>query len=297
VEDLKNMLDQEERRKRELVARKEDLMRQLEAVELRGRKKTANYLRKEIEKLDREWGALLLRQQAIRDQIDALREASGGPPPAADRRTIGQIQFTLDNLRRLHEAFVKTRERLAELRFELAFETQADRAEKLREEIERTEARMRALGDAIQRAGLLMRFLRVPEELDRFFSKYTEEFTRRLQRQYERRTPGGRPDLAGAFSSSEYVTRQGGLILKAAPRPALERVAFEGPEPEPLSATTRALTAFEIGLKDLNTSFREASSAMGRLDLAAFSVGRALRTVWEGLKAAGSQIVGGFLEL
>jgi len=256
VEDLKNMLDQEERRKRELVARREELTRQLEAVEQRGRKKTADYLRKELEKLGREWGALLLRIQAIRDQIEAQREASGGPPPAADRRAIGQIQFTLDNLRRLHEAFVKTRERLAELRFELAFETQAERAEKLREEIERTEARMRALGDAIQRAGLLMSFLRIPEELDRFFSKHTEEFTRRLQRQYERRTPGGRPDLAGEFSSSEYVTLQGGLILRAAPAPALERVAEEGPAPEPLSATTRALTAFEIGLKDLNTSFR-----------------------------------------
>lgn len=296
VEDLKNMLDQEERRKRELVARRKDLMRQLEAVELRGLKKTANYLRKEIEKLDREYGALLLRQQAIRDQIEEFRKASGGPPPAADGRTIGQIQFTLDNLRRLDEAFVKTRERLAELRFELAFETQEERAEKLREEIERTEARMRALGDAIQRAGLLMRFLRMPEELDREFRKHMERMER-LRSIFQRRTtPAGRPDPWGMFSSSEYVATRGGLFLKT-PFVPLERVAEEGPEPERLSATTRALIAFEIGLKDLDTSFREAASVMGSLELAAFSLGRVWGKLAHAFKAAARQVTSAFIEI
>src|SRR5690606_27862675 len=49
--------------------------------------------------------------------------------------------------------------------------------------------------------------------------------------------------------------------------------------------------------RDLNTSFREASSVIGRLELVAFSVGRALREVWDGLKAAGAQVARGFLEL
>src|SRR5690606_1628225 len=100
------------------------------------------------------------------------------------------------------------------------------------------------------------------------------------------------PDVDARLAGEEAFQVRGGL-----PVPAEPVAVAPVPEVPALGAATRALYAFEIGLRDLRTSFSEAASVLGRFELVAFSVGRAMREVWDGLRAAGAQVARGFVEL
>src|SRR5690606_17987069 len=168
-DDLVRELEARQRRLMQITPELQRLRRSLAAAEQaavgprrRGAERLAGSIRRDLEPLEREARELVRQINEIRTQLDTLGTAGGGgggggaaAPPVP--------RLTLDNLRRLDEALQKTRERLAALRFELAFETQAERAEKLREEIAATEERLRRLEDAARRAGDAFKLLSLPD--------------------------------------------------------------------------------------------------------------------------------------
>lgn len=277
-EDLQRELEARQRRLAQLTPDLQRLRRSLSAAEQAGAERLAGSIRRDLEPLEREARELVRQINEIRTQLDTLGTAGGGGGAGGGAAVPPVLRLTLDNLRRLDEALRKTRDRLADLRFELVFETQADKAEKLREEIAATEERLRRLEDAARRAGDAFKLLSLPAPVADLAG--AEWFQRAMT---------GRIDIATGKRQFPVI---GGLM--PGPGAVAEPPAVQTPA---LGAATRALTAFEIGLKDLNTSFSEAASVMGRLELAAFSVGRGLREIWDGLKAAGAQVARGFLEL
>src|SRR5690606_11062057 len=154
-DDLERELEARQRRLMQITPELQRLRRSLAAAEQaavgprrRGAERLAGSIRRDLEPLEREARELVRQINESRTQLDTLGTAGGGTDGGGGAAAPPVLRLTLDNLRRLDEALQKTRERLAALRFELAFETQAERAEKLREEIAATEERLRRMEDA-----------------------------------------------------------------------------------------------------------------------------------------------------
>ncbi|HEX7090645.1 MAG TPA: tape measure protein, partial [Longimicrobiales bacterium] len=220
--DLERELAARQRRLAQLNPELQRLRRSLAAAEQAGAERLAGSIRRQLQPLEREAGELIRQIGEIRARLDTLGTAGGGAAGGGAAAPV--LRLTLDNLRRLDEALRKTRDRLAALRFEEAFEPQAEKAAKLREEIAATEERLRRLEAAARRAGEAFRLLSLPEPAE---------------------------ELAGAEA----------LQIRGRPVPA-ERVAVApAPAAPALGAVTRALAAFEVGLKDGSTSLGEVVSS------------------------------------
>src|SRR5690606_6683353 len=158
------------------------------------------------------------------------------------------------------------------------FETQADRASRLREEIQQTTERVRLLEQAVRRAGDAMRLLSLPAPVADLAG--AEWFQRAMT---------GRIDIATGKRQFPVI---GGLM--PGPGAVAEPPAVQTPE---LGAVTRALTSFQIGLKNANLGLADAASTLGRLDLAAYVAGRTLGTIRSAAAEAGKAVGRAFLDL